>query len=199
MITEPFFTTKGEHGSGLGLSVARKVIGTHDGHIEFDSVAGKGTTVSVWLPVATGEIAPGATGAPPPKPAKRVPDVLVIEDDADMLVNMKMSLVGVGLTAEGASDAAAGLAQFEEYLKQYGEAPAIVITDLHMPGLLGTELARHVKKLAPNTRVILISGYVTEEATHLACPHVDVIIKKPFRFQDLLKHLRLDEGKLPAG
>ena len=196
VITEAFFTTKGENGSGLGLSVARKVVGCHDGRIEFESVDGEGTTVTVKLPVpqaerqASGETA--ATGAPEPTaPARAVPDVLVIEDDAEMLTTIKAALHGAGLVAEGAHEAAEGLARFEQYLHEHGQTPATVITDLHMPGLLGTELAKRIKKLVPETRVILISGYITEEATHASNPYVDTILKKPFRFPDLLRHLKV--------
>lgn len=188
-ITEPFFTTKGEHGSGLGLSVARKVIGNHEGRIEFDSVPDRGTTVTIRLPLKSlRSQEPQAPAAPLP-PGDPVPAVLVIEDDLEMLTNISSAIIGAGLTAEGARDAGEGLVKFERYLNDHGHAPATVITDLHMPGLLGTELARRIKKIAPTTRVVLISGYITEEATHISSPHVDAIVKKPFRFPDLLRHL----------
>lgn len=187
-ITEPFFTTKGAHGSGLGLSVARKVIGNHEGRIEFDSVPDRGTAVTIRLPLKSSR---SREAQEPDEPADTdpVPSVLVIEDDVEMLTNINTAIVGAGLSAEGARDAGEGLKKFDQYLTDYGHAPATVITDLHMPGLLGTELARRVKNLAPDTRVILMSGYITEEATHISSPHVDAIIKKPFRFPDLLRHI----------
>lgn len=187
-ITEPFFTTKGAHGSGLGLSVARKVIGNHEGRIEFDSVPDRGTTVTIRLPIRSSRCQEAQT-PDEPTPSDPVPSVLVIEDDAEMLTNINTAIVGAGLSAEGARDAGEGLRKFGQYLTDYGHGPATVITDLHMPGLLGTELARRVKNLAPETRVILVSGYITEEATHISSPHVDAIIKKPFRFPDLLRHI----------
>ncbi|MEI6502808.1 MAG: response regulator, partial [Armatimonadota bacterium] len=106
-----------------------------------------------------------------------------------------------GLVVEGAAEASAGLARFEHYLQEYGKTPPAVITDLHMPGLLGTELAKRIKKLVPETRVILISGYITAEATHVSNPYVDVIIRKPFRFPDLIRHLQVpgSVAEEPAG
>ncbi|MEN6400471.1 MAG: response regulator, partial [Armatimonadia bacterium] len=187
-ITEPFFTTKGAHGSGLGLSVARKVIGNHEGRIEFDSVPDRGTTVTIRLPLKSSR-SQEKESADTPEPGDPVPSVLVIEDDVEMLTNINTAIIGAGLTAEGARDAGEALQKLDEYLTDYGHAPATVITDLHMPGLLGTELARRVKNLAPDTRVILVSGYITEEATHISSPHVDAIIKKPFRFPDLLRQI----------
>ncbi|MHB8994151.1 MAG: hybrid sensor histidine kinase/response regulator [Armatimonadota bacterium] len=189
LITEPFFTTKGENGSGLGLSVARKVIGVHEGRLEFDSGDGNGTTVTIRLPL------PGTVRHDQPEdqeepPQRKTPEVLVIEDDVEMLNGIKLAIGEIGLTVEAAQQAHEGLQLFEQYLQEHGETPEIVITDLHMPGLLGTEVARRIKRLAPKTRVILISGYVTEEASTISCPHVDAIIKKPFRFRDLLTHLK---------
>lgn len=190
MVTEAFFTTKGENGSGLGLSVARKVVAGHEGRIEFQSVVGEGTTVTIRLPIpeAGGLLPEDETPAPPvERPA--VPDVLVIEDDEEMLTTLRAAIHGEGLAAEGAAEAAEGLGRFEQYLADHERAPRIVVTDLHMPGLLGTELAKRIKQLAPQTRVILISGYITEEATFQS-PYVDVVIKKPFHYPDLIRHLK---------
>ncbi len=187
-ITEPFFTTKGEHGSGLGLSVARKVIACHDGRIEFHSVEDAGTTVTLWLPV--GDQVEAEAPGPEAETLTDVPEVLVVEDDVEMLTHMTSSLAAMGFCVEGARAANEALTKFEQYLRQQGRAPAALITDLHLPGLLGTELARRVKKIAPKTRIVLISGYITEESTQITCPYVDAIIKKPFRFPDLVQHLR---------
>jgi len=189
-ITEPFFTTKGEHGSGLGLSVARKVLSCHEGSIEFNSVADMGTTVTLRIPIAseTQAIAPAvSTEAVGPLD---VPEVLVVEDDVELLTRISSSLAALGFHAEGVRAADEALAKFEQYLRQEGRAPTSMITDLHLPGLLGTELARRIKKIAPATRIVLISGYITEEATQITCPYVDAVIKKPFRFPDLVQQLR---------
>ncbi|MCE5238968.1 response regulator [bacterium] len=194
-ITEPFFTTKGEHGSGLGLSVARKVVSCHDGRIEFESVPDAGTTVTLWLPMGSEtEGAPVATApaATPQAGAVDVPDVLVVEDDVETLTYMNSSLTAMGFRTEGARAADEALTKFEQYLREQGQGPSALITDLHLPGLLGTELARRVKRMAPATRIVLISGYITEESTQITCPYVDAIIKKPFRFPDLVQHLRQD-------
>lgn len=197
-ITEAFFTTKGEHGSGLGLSVARKVVACHDGRIEFDSVEGEGATVTLRFPVA-GQHAPMQSDEECRAPGRHaeatetVPDVLAIEDDPEMLMYLKNSLTGMGYLTDGVRDAAQALNRFERYLNETGKTPGLVITDLHMPGLLGTELARRIKKLVPSTRVVLISGYITEEAANISCPYVDAIVKKPFSLPQLVEQLNLPQ------
>lgn len=196
-ITQPFFTTKGEAGSGLGLSVARKVIARHDGEIEFDSTVGEGTTVRIRLPVVDEarrrELEQARTDEGPPAgaaPGIEVPDVLVVDDDAIILNTMKALLVGAGLVAESASDAAEGLQKFEGWVRQARRGPKVVITDLRMPGLLGTDMAKRVKEIAPSTKVILISGYLGEDAEAANSPYLDGIVSKPFKFAELLKHVQ---------
>ncbi len=189
-ITEPFFTTKGERGSGLGLSVARKVIARHGGTLSFDSEPGKGTTVNIRLPIASEHAAMEDRAAPEAAPAPEdVPDVLVVDDDKRMLNTLKASLVGAGLVAEGAEDAETGLRKFEDYLRNSQRAPGVVVADLRMPGLLGTDMAQRIKQLAPDTRFILISAYVNDEPELASCPHLDAVIGKPFKISDLLEHM----------
>ena len=100
--------------------------------------------------------------------------MLVIEDDAEMLTDLNMSIAGIGLTVEGAQDAAEGLALFERYLTEYQEHPDVVVTDLHMPGLLGTELAKGVKKLAPDARNSHQRLH-HRRGQQYRLPHVDVV------------------------
>lgn len=184
-ITEPFFTTKGENGSGLGLSVAQKVVATHSGTLTFDSEVGVGTTVTIRLPAAAGA-RPDADTADTGLPEVTVPDVLVVEDDERVLNSMRAVLLAGGMTADGAADAGEGLEKFERYLGQAGCAPHAVVTDLRLPGLLGTDLARRIKELSPSTRVVLVSAYVGEQASSASSPYVDAIISKPFEALELL-------------
>jgi len=102
-IIEPFFTTKGETGSGLGLSVARKVVARHDGTLEFDSKLSEGTTVTIRLPIAAESSSKDAMAkVEEPAVTQGVPDVLVVDDDKRTLNSIRASLVGAGLAADGA-------------------------------------------------------------------------------------------------
>lgn len=186
-LTEPFFTTKGECGSGLGLSVARKVVDRHEGTLSFESEQGRGTTVTIRLPAATTtpveQTISRSTGA--------VPDVLLVDDDRRLLGTLQASLIGAGLTVEGAGDAATGLHKFQDCLKEHGHAPAVVVVDLRMPGLLGTDMARRIKAIAPRTRIVLISAYITDDSNIRTDPYLDAVIEKPFPIAKLLREIRV--------
>jgi signal transduction histidine kinase len=187
-ITKPWFTTKGERGgSGLGLSVVQRVVANHGGTLQFDSTVGVGTTVTIRLPAAEAASASGGEAeASDQAPAVRVPDVLVVEDDERVLNSIQAVLLAGGMTTEGALDAGAGLRKFEGYLNAASYGPRAVVTDLRLPGLLGTDLARRVKELAPQTRVVLVSAYLGDQAGEALPPYVDAIISKPFEALELL-------------
>ncbi len=181
-ITEPFFTTKRESGSGLGLSITRKIIDRHAGALTFDSQPGQGTTVRVTLPLA-GKEAPAGVGN------ADVPDVLVVDDDDRQLALIDAFLTAAGLKIDTVNNGPGGLSRFQEYLHNNDETPPVVVTDLRMPDLDGAELARQVKHIASQTRVILLSGYITDEAEVSSAEYVDAVMRKPFEFRQLLEQI----------
>jgi len=176
-LSEPFFTTKGEEGTGLGLTVAHKVIAQHNGSITFDSTPHAGTTVTVRLPISQSQA--GGRRAP------ALPVVLVVDDQERMLVVAREVLQAHGfevltaLSAEEALPLFTALASDPERV-----APRVVITDLRMPGQPGTELAREIKRIAPQTQVILLSAFL-EEADPEGLKFVDMALEKPFDLQEL--------------
>ena len=181
-VTNPFFTTKAESGSGLGLSIARKVIVRHNGTIAFDSEPGMGTTVRIVLP--TGSEGPQAdTGS-------EVPDILVVDDDDRLLAVMDALLTTAGYQVKSVNNGPDGLREFEHCLQDAHRTPRVVITDLRMPEMIGTDLAKKVKELAPQTRVILVSGYITDEAELATSPYLDAVMKKPFELSQLLDQVK---------
>ncbi len=182
-ITNPFFTTKAESGSGLGLSIARKVIDRHQGTITFDSEPGIGTTVRIVLPTGGDQATETDTGSD-------VPDILIVDDDDRLLTVMDTLLTTAGYQVKSANNGLAGLHEFEHYLEDTNRAPGVVVADLRMPELMGTDLAKKIKELAPQTRVILLSGYITDEAELATSPYLDAVMKKPFELSDLLDQIK---------
>lgn len=190
-ITEPFFTTKGPAGSGLGLSIVRKVVTRHGGTLDFESVPDEATTVTICLPTPEKQAAPSA-------PASMVPQVLVVEDDEEILALLQDLLSASGLEVHATDNGRSALIQFERYLEHYQRTPPVVITDLRMPHLLGTELAQRIKELVPETRVVLVSAYVDESAEVADSPYLDAVITKPFNLSDLLQEVMAAPALLSA-
>ncbi|MBX5087875.1 response regulator [Rhizobium lentis] len=157
---EPFFTTKGiGKGTGLGLSMVHGLAAQSGGSIQISSTRGKGTTVSLWLPVAQrvprAEPADVPAVAEPLNPVSRSLAILVVDDDALVRTGTVAMLEDLGHLPREAASASQAL----EFLAG-GQECDLVITDHAMPGMTGAELARYLRSAFPNLPVILASGYV---------------------------------------
>ena len=174
---EPFFTTKGDHGTGLGLAMVYGVIQRHNGTLDLESELGRGTTFSITLPaaedVASVESVEGVS-AP-----DRLLHILVVDDEPVLSHLLREFLSNDFHAVEVASNATAALQQFCE-----GEFD-VVITDRNMPGLKGDELARAVKVANPNVPVIMLTGETSDEFDDEPPPHVDVLLAKPISLSGL--------------
>ncbi|MGD9496575.1 MAG: ATP-binding protein, partial [Armatimonadota bacterium] len=176
-LSEPFFTTKGEGGTGLGLTVAHKVVAQHNGTIEFESVPGAGTTVTVTLPISQSRVRHSA--------ACSMPIVMVVDDQHGMLVVTREVLQSHGFGVLTAASGEEALPLFRQALSEREtDMPIVLITDLRMPGMTGTDLAREVKALAPDTCVIILSAFL-EEADPEGLEFADLALEKPFDLREL--------------
>ena len=169
-VFEPFFTTKGPQvGHGMGLSAAYGIILRHQGRIDVASEAGRGTRFTVWLPAFAQDAASGQADLR----AEDSPEILVIDDDVKALELLYHALKP--RRVEVAEDGEKGLALFEE------RRHPVVFTDLGMPGLNGWDVAKAVRRKAPETRVFLITAWdVTMSPEQLAGIGVEEILRKPF-------------------
>ncbi|GIV14601.1 MAG: hybrid sensor histidine kinase/response regulator [Armatimonadota bacterium] len=169
---EPFFSTKGEQGSGLGLAVVYGIVQRHDGKIEIDSKVGEGTTVRVFLPVAAQENNVAAEGWEP-IPLRQL-RILLVEDKPLVREVLREHLLRQGHTVETASDGQQGLEKF--LASRYD----LVITDLAMPAMSGEQLAIEIKKIAPNKPIILLTGFGDPRLAQNAYSElVDHVLIKP--------------------
>jgi len=176
-LQEPFFTTKGEGGTGLGLTVAHKVVNQHSGTIGVESTLGVGTTVTVRLPIRQ-EVALREDG-------NGAPTVMVVDDQDGMLVVTREVLQTHGYHVITASSGEEALPIFEELLEDpERRTPGVVITDLRMPGMLGTEVAARIKQLSSDTRVIILSAFL-EEAEPEDLEVAELALEKPYDLQEL--------------
>jgi signal transduction histidine kinase len=174
---EPFFTTKGSRGTGLGLSVVYGIVQRHGGHIEIESQKGKGTTFLIKLPAAVGE-----TAEAPAKPEEleRALRILIVDDQEIICELISEYLRGDGHETVYATSATAGLQRFHD------GAFDLVITDQSMPEMNGTQLAAAVKAEDPGTPVILLTGFGEEMHARGSQPSdIDLVLGKPVCAADL--------------
>jgi PAS domain S-box-containing protein len=149
---DPFFTTKGAEGNGLGLSVCHGIVQRWGGHIEVDSQPNEGTTIRVWLPLATeNEILSIGDRAIALLPEEK--RILYIDDDSRLRLVMQKLFDSLGQQVVMAGGGVDGLAEFRD-----GEFD-IVVTDLGMPEIDGREVIQIIKSIRPKTPVILVTGW----------------------------------------
>jgi PAS domain S-box-containing protein len=174
-IFEPFFSTKGAHGTGLGLSVSYSIIERHSGSISVVSQPGSGTNFTIDLPAvveetATEELATDFGDAPSLR-------ILVVDDEKPVRETLAEMLVAVHHRVE-----LAGSGQ-EAVEKMRRGAFDFVFTDLAMPEMDGWETARLIRKDWPGVRIVLVTGYGPTTTPPAGEEHlVDAIIGKPFDF-----------------
>ena len=175
---EPFFSTKEDQGTGLGLGAVYGIARRHDGEIDIQSEAGRGTSVAVSLPLEKrARAAEPAKPAPAAAPALRI---LVVEDEP-----LVREVLGVYLAEDAhhvttAENGREGLEKFRA-----GEFD-LVMTDRAMPEMNGDALAAEIKKLRPAQPVLLLTGFgdIMAGAGELP-PGVDLVVSKPFTLTTL--------------
>ncbi|HEX7875611.1 MAG TPA: ATP-binding protein, partial [Sphingobium sp.] len=181
-VREPFFTTKGVgKGTGLGLSMVHGFAQQCGGSLIIASEPGRGTTVSLWLPVATPDIAPqddvGKTFEMISAGDELPLVILAVDDDDLVLTNTAGMLEELGHTVFQAGSAADALRMLDQ-----GEVD-LVITDHAMPGMTGAQLADAIEESHPGLPVIIITGFA-----ELPCHATKRLrLHKPFRQAELAR------------
>ena len=179
---EPFFTTKSEHqGSGLGLAACYGIIRQSSGHIGLESAPGKGTAVHIYLPEVS---APESGNYRKPR-ASHVPGgsetILMLEDDIIVRHVMTRTLRRLGYDVIEA-------VRSDEARQRMSERPVdLVVTDIVLPDESGRDFARWTRRHYPQTRIILISGYLSsgegERNEH-------IFLSKPFDPEQFARAVR---------
>lgn len=169
---EPFFTTKGKRGTGLGLAMVYGIIRRHQGTLSIESEPGRGTTVTMRLPVHLGL---GARArAHEAKTSSRRWHLLVVDDEPAVREVVTEYLAADGHHVETATNGREGL---EKFLAGRFD---VVVTDQGMPEMSGDQLAAAIKRVAPNRAVILLTGFGDiMEAAGDQPVDVDTILTKP--------------------
>ncbi len=188
-IFEPFFTTKEfGKGTGLGLATVYGIVKQHEGWIEVESQAGKGTTFDIFLP-ASGQKA--ANAAPQGRPAALPPatgTILLVEDELPVRELLHRMLVNWGYRVYTASNGDDALPVWEKHRKEID----LLLTDLVMPGeLSGRDLAQRFLTDRPNLKVLYSSGYCLEQTkAELGLNDTVDFVQKPCQPRQLAGTLR---------
>jgi len=178
---EPFFSTKGELGTGLGLSMVYGIVERHRGKLEIQSVVGQGTTFIIRLPMAE-----NSTTSEPVTNAgtkqKSTLDVLVVDDEPSVLEVVSSYFRYDGHDVE---TAATGREALEKFRKNHFD---LVVLDRVMPEMSGDQTARFIKQLNQNVPVIMLTGFgALIEITGTQPQPVDVVLSKPVTIDALRK------------
>lgn len=176
-IFEPLFTTKGEDGTGLGLSATYSIVQEHNGSIRVQSAPGEGTTFTLQFPQSGADANEAATSTSAESddgPAKC--QILVVDDEAMVRRTIGKLLTHQGHTVTSVDSAQAALDVLGK------DAFDLLFTDFGMPEMNGAELAEAVHEQHPDLAVVLLSGYTD---TSPAQPHVKHVVSKPFTSSDL--------------
>jgi nitrogen-specific signal transduction histidine kinase/CheY-like chemotaxis protein len=185
-IFEPFFTTKGRGiGAGLGLAAVYGIVRSHRGFICVDSALGSGTTLTVFLPLT--EQPPEAESVSPEEVRPGEGTILVVDDDEVLVKLCARMLNRIGYNVMTASSGVRAI----ELMRQHKDQISLVILDIIMPEMSGSQVYDALKEIAPATKVLLASGYSVEgQAQELLARGCNGFIQKPFSVADLSVKLR---------
>ncbi len=186
-IFEPFYTTRQDIGrTGMGLPMAYGIVKSHAGAIEVESTPGRGSTFRIYLPVTTRRKARKAHLPAEPFP-KGAGTVLVVDDEPGIREMAKDLLTSLGYETLVAEDGEEACRLFREQ----GGRVSLVLLDIVMPRMGGTETFERLRALSPSLPILLSSGYTVEGgAQELLNRGADGFIQKPYSLSDLAQAVR---------
>jgi signal transduction histidine kinase len=182
---EPFFTTKGVQGTGLGLSVVYGIVQRHGATLEVTSSPDRGTRIDLSFPRC--DEAPRAADPPPaPRPAEVAGlRVLVVDDEPAVRALLVDILTSLGATVLGCERADEALRAFQPGRFE------LVLTDLGMPGMNGWQLSQRLRAIDPDVRIVFVTGWGEGlDPVQVRDAGADAVIGKPFRIADVEQVVR---------
>ncbi|GHF81666.1 hypothetical protein GCM10017161_06410 [Thalassotalea marina] len=180
--TDPFFSTKGESGTGLGLSQVYGFVERSNGRLLIESEVNKGTTVTMIFPVTTEQVSEPIKGKKISLQSDLQGKVLVVDDEPALAELAKTMLETAGYIVEAVHSAADALQAIDVYDFD------LVVCDIIMPNMDGVTLAHQVKQKHPELPFLFVSGYHeynAEQIQALSAP----VVNKPYTNEELIEHV----------
>ena len=178
-IFEPFYSTKGDRGSGLGLSMTYAIVRRHSGEIHVDSEPGSGTTFTLTFPVGRETAAPEAPAAAPRE--RRLARVLLVDDNGQVLSTLAEMMRAIGHTVTPTQSAPAALRDYAA-----GRFD-VVISNIGMAEMNGWEFAERLRAMDARVPLLFITGWGLREEDHARLSGLGVrrCLFKPVRPDEL--------------
>lgn len=179
-VFDPFFSTKPDStNSGLGLSSCYGIVSQYGGFIDIDSALNAGTSVKVYLPIAETR---------DHEPTLEVIDnevsIMVIDDDPGVVRVVRNALTRAGYSVRGYTDANTAVEAFNP------KSVSLVVSDVVMPSISGTELVRSLRTRAPQLPVLFISGFTNEQLDSWQNDQFTSYLAKPFRGEEVVRRVQ---------
>jgi PAS domain S-box-containing protein len=186
-VFEPFFTTKPEgEGTGLGLATVYGIVKSAGGTIDLDSKAGRGTTFAIHLPAALARGPTVKRDAPAPPPRGDAETVLLVEDEDPVRELAQRILSSQGYTVLDARNGREAI----DICAREEQRIDLLLTDVIMPRMNGTDLAKRITGERPGMPVLFMSGYGHEAVLQEKLADGTQFIEKPFGAEELLRRVR---------
>jgi CheY-like chemotaxis protein len=185
-IFEPFFTTKEEgKGTGLGLSTMFGIVAQSGGGLDVTSTVGQGTRFTVYLPIMASELELTAVQDSSPEFIRGDETILLVEDDEGVRGLIRDELRKLGYRVFEAKNGLEACLMATQHMGSL----QLLVTDVVMPGMSGTELARHLRAIKPELKCLFMSGY-TDDVNIGAGDSASTYLQKPFLPERLAKTIR---------
>jgi two-component system, cell cycle sensor histidine kinase and response regulator CckA len=188
-IFEPFFTTKEPgKGTGLGLATVYGVVRQSGGFIWVETSPGNGARFEIYLPLSVEKEEAVSLERAPGRARRGSETILVVEDEEGVRALTCEFLSSAGYSVLTANDGVEALEVYE----RLGNSIQLLLTDVVMPKMRGTELAERLKANLPNLKVVYMSGYLQKDTSSGQILEKENVLQKPFSRDSLIR--KIDEA-----